>query len=283
MIKFSHLILAAAAMAPLAGCMAESQDVATEGAADESAAACANPDGTNAMIASLAVAIGSELHRWQVTKDFYKFRGYNYQEMLGLTSTGLAQCSNGCRNVKALLSFQDSRTDQTLEFSGGVKLSAWTYASRLTAGFGNQQTCDSRPDNHAYDNCPAEAHKLTLTSLVKGGCDTMATFNATTPAGTPLMYPAQLHNKLLWAENGGFGAGQLNPYIQFSSTAATVSIDPIGNVIPPTPAPPAPGSCWDGCSMYSETNVTGQCCVCNGVTKAWKLDALNPDTYKCRL
>src|SRR6185295_15422162 len=122
----------------------------------------------------------------QVTKDLYIFRGTYNQEQLGITSTGLAQCSNGCKNVKSLLSYQDARTDQTLEFAGGQKLNAWTYASRLTAGFKSQQTCDGRPDNHAADNCPAEAHKLTLLSVAPGGCDKMAAYTATNLSGGAL-------------------------------------------------------------------------------------------------
>lgn len=285
MIKFSHLIVAAAAIAPLTGCMAEGADVADSTVSDEGAAvSCPNPDGTNAMIAAVAVAVGTEMHRWQVTKDLYIFRGTYNQEMLGVTSTGLAQCSNGCKNVKSLLSYQDARTDQTLEFKGGQKLSAWTFASRLTAGFKSQQTCDSRPDNHQGDNCPAEQHKLTLLSVAPGGCDTMATFQATNLSGGNLAYPAQLRNKLLWAMNGGFGPGQLNPYIGFSSTGTTVSIDPTGGLTPPTPPAPAPGACWDGCSIYSETNISGQCCLCNGKTKALRQAVLDPTgfSFNCR-
>jgi len=283
MIKFSHLIVAAAAMAPLTGCMAQGQDVAEGTVADEGAAvSCPNPDGTNSTIAALAVAIGTEMHRWQVTKDLYVFRGTYNQEQLGITSTGLAQCTNGCKNTKALLSFQDALTDQTLEVSPGQKLSAYSYAARLVAGFGNQKTCESRVDNHTADNCPAEAHKLNLVSMVKGGCDTMATFSATNTSGGALAYPAQLHNKLLWAENGGFQPAQLNPYIGFSSTGSTVSIDPIPGLNPPT-TPPEAGSCWaEACSMYSETSIATQCCTCGGATKAWKVSLKDPNTYNCK-
>jgi hypothetical protein len=285
MIKFSHLIVAAAAMAPLTGCMAEGQDVADGTVADEGAAvSCPNAQGTNAMIAALAVAIGTEMHRWQVTKDLYIFTGTYSQQQLGITSTGLAQCSNGCKNVKSLLSYQDARTDQTLEFKGGEKLSAYSYAARLVAGFGNQKVCEGRVDNHRGDNCPAEAHKLTVASVAPGGCDTMVTYNATNLTGGALAYPGQLHNKLLWAENGGFEPAQLNPYIGFSATGSTVSIDPTGGLTPPTPAPPAPNSCWDGCSIYSETNIATQCCLCNGATKTLKQAALDPTgfSFNCR-
>jgi hypothetical protein len=283
MIKFSHLIVAAAAMAPLTGCMAEGATVADGTASDVGAAlSCPNPDGTNAMIAAVAVAVGTEMHRWQVTKDLYIFRGTYYQEMLGITSTGLAQCSNGCKNVKALLSLQDARYDQQFIFSDGTALSSWAFAARLTAGFKNQQVCDSRPDNHAADNCPAEAHRLNLLSVTKGGCDMMSTYSATNLSGGALAYPAQLRNKLLWAMNGGFQPGQLNPYIGFSNTGSTVSIDPIpGTTMPP---PDQAGSCYaEACQIVStDLDITGACCVCKGATKVLKKSLSDPTLFNCR-
>lgn len=279
MIKFSHLIVAAAAMAPLTGCMAASADVADGTVSDEGAAvSCPNPDGTNAMIAAVAVAVGSEMHRWQVTKDLYIFRGTYNQEMLGITSTGLAQCGGSCPNTKALLAYQDARYDGQIVFNGGQTLNSWTYASRIVAGFKNQVTCDSRPDNHAADNCPAEAHRLTLLSFAPGGCDTMATYSATNLSGGALMYPAQLKNKLLWAQNGS----QLNPYIGFSNTGSTVSIDPVPGLNLPT-TPPAAGSCWaEACQVISTTSIAGQCCTCNGATKAWKVSLADNTVFNCR-
>ena len=184
--------------------------------------------------------------------------------------------------MKALLSFQDALTDQTLVFKGGQKLNAYVYAARLVAGWRSQQTCDTRPDNKRGDNCPATAHKLNIKSIVPGGCDTMATYDVTTTTGGVYSQPAQLHNKLLWAQNGGFTPDKLNPYISFTNNGNTVSIDPVGGLNPPTPTPPVAGSCWDACTLYSEISVATQCCSCNGATGALKVAMRDPNTYNCK-
>jgi hypothetical protein len=279
-------MIAAAAATAFAGCAAESNESA-DPTANEAELSCSNPDGTNAMIAALAVSIGREMHRWQVTTDLYIYRGANYQQMLGITGAGYAQCAltgsdgksyPGCPNTAALLSFQDNTHDQQITFPGGQKLSAWTYASRLATGFVNQQTCDSRPDNHTGDNCPAEAHFLTQTGQAVGGCSMIDSFNATTPSGGALMEPGQLKNKLLWTAGNG-----PNPYIGFDAVGSTITIDPTGGLNDGDNT--TSGSCSNSCNKTQLTNPTalaGTCCTCNGVTGSYQVSATNKYVYLCK-
>jgi len=293
--KFAPLFIATAALASLQGCATEAATTA-EMTAEDQAAVCANPEGTNAAIAALATAITTELHRWQIAPlkqngstpavagDFYKYRGYNNQEMLGLTSAGLAACGGtGCPATANMLAFQDSRMDQKLIING-VKVSSWSFASRLVTGFDKQVACNDgkwcpyvphvfgwKPDNtyNGYTTAP-------------GPCDTLFTFNVNKPtaqnhAALTAAETNQLQNALVWtAANGP------NPYIAYQSTASTVSIDPGGNMVPP---PTAAGA--EICQQFSRTSLNGQDCTCaatniysNGKLKNDQV--LSPNTYYCR-
>jgi hypothetical protein len=268
-------LLACGAIAGLvSACAVDASPVEEAGVVEE--AACANQQGTNAMIAALAVAVGNELGRWNISKDFTLVTGAYNQQHLALTSTGLSRCTNGCANVKALLSFQDARYDNILTFPGGEKLSAWSYAARLVAGYNEQRVCESRPSNNTSNpnNCPAEEHKLTLVGTSPGACDMNFTYNARTPSGGMLIAPSLLKNKLLWA------SGNYNPYISFSSTPGTVTIDPTWDLNSPG-STTQPGSCTNACAKFSTTSIAGQCCSCGGVQKAFKVSPTSTTTYLC--
>jgi hypothetical protein len=277
--KLISLLFASTALTAFASACAVEAPTAEElGSMEE--ASCTNTEGTNAMIAGLAVAIGRELQRWKVGTDFKVVTGYNNQQVLELTPTGLAQCQNGCLTVKALLAFQDSRNDQKLVFPGGQKLSSWSYASRLVAGYREQLTCEARPSNNTTNanNCPAEEHKLSLAGITPGACDLNYTFNARTPAGGMLVAPSLLRNRLLWT------GGTANPYVAFTSTNSTVTIDPTFGLNGDTD-PSQSGSCTAACSKTSTTRaITGQCCQ-NPTTKAsgkfLAPDPKQPHTYRC--
>jgi hypothetical protein len=292
--KFAPLFIAAAALGSLQGCAtdATSETMSLE----DQAVTCFNPEGTNAAIAALATTITQELHRWQIAPipassgvaavagDFYKYRGYNNQEMLGLTSAGLAACgSGGCFFTKNILALQDSRMDQKVVFNG-VKLSSWSFASRLVSGFDKQASCNQgkwcpyvphvfgwKPDN-TYTNV----------TTAPGACDTVFTFGVNKPTAQnhALLTAAEisgLQNALVWtAANGP------NPYIAFQSTASTVSIDPTGNLTDPGQTTGA-----DVCQKASRTNINGTACTCaaNNVYSNGQLkndDPLTPNNYFCR-
>jgi hypothetical protein len=262
---------ALAALASACAVEAPTEEEMNLGTAEE--ASCTNPEGTNAMIAALAVAIGRELKRWQITTDFRLVAGPNWQTFMELTPTGLAQCSNGCANVKALLFFQDARYDGQVVFPGGIKLSSYAYASRLVAGYGEQKVCEGRPPNNTDpNNCFAEQHKLSLAYTSPGPCDVNYTFNARNPSGGMLQKPALLKNKLLWT-------GTTNPYVAFTSTNSTVTIDPTWGLNETDNT--TSGSCQTVCTKISTTtNFVGKCCAVSGKTGTMKQGA-NAATYKC--
>src|SRR6478752_5822348 len=198
--KFASLIVAAAALSTVAGC---STETGTELTAQEASAVCANPEGTNAAIAALATAISQELHRWQLTTDFYTYRGYQNQLMLGLTSAGLAACGGSCPITSEILKYQDSRMDQKIIF-GTVKLSSWSFASRLTTGFENQLVCQ-RAGRCSF---PAHTFGFDPAATVPGACDTLFTFSVSKPAnmGGGALSAAeigQLSNALVWTTGNG--------------------------------------------------------------------------------
>ena len=277
--NFVSLFIASAALAGLASaCSVDTPGVEEVDSSGSEQAACANPEGTNAMIAALAVAVGQELGRWKVGTDFKIIRGTYNQEHLQLTPAGLSQCAAnkvpGCPNVSALLFFQDARYDNYIRFPGNVTLSAWSYAARLTAGYKEQLTCEQRAVNKPNnpDACPAEEHKLTLQGVAPGPCDVDFTFKARTPHGANLKMPQLLKNKLLWA-------GKYNPYIAFKSTPDTVTIDPTWDLN--QGASTSGGSCVASCQKYDRSkNWTNSCCSCNGKSGKF-LKPVTANVYKC--
>jgi hypothetical protein len=272
---FASVMFAAVALSSFAGC---STGASTELVAEDQAAVCANPEGTNAGIAALAVAISQELHRWNITSDFYVKTGYNGQQMLALTQSGLNACGGSCPITSEILAMQDSRMDQKIVF-GSAKMSSWSFASRLVSGYDKQGACQRG------GWCPfVTGHMFGYNSATTtpGACDTLFTFTVSKPGsqgGGPLTAAqvAQLNNALVWtAANGP------NPYIAFQSTASTVTIDPTGNLNPPGQTT---GS--EICQKLSLANINGTPCTCavNNVYANGQLkndQPLTPKTYYCR-
>ncbi len=230
-------------------------------------ALCANGDGVNSAMAALAVATARELRRWQPSTDFTVSNG-----RLALSSTGRSQCSDGrCWNTQAVLDLQGA-PHNSVRF-GNVVFNADNFRSRLVAELNEQKICESRPGTQQA-NCPAEAHKLTFRSQQAGACDTIFTFDATSPTGAPLKNPSLLRNKLIYV---GYPE---NPYLAFSSTGSTVSLDPtLGlNEGGTTTA----GSCSSTCVKISSSDVGGQCCMCGGTPKKYQRSTFSQFIYLCR-
>ena len=271
---FAPLMFAAVALASIAGC---SSQTAPEMTAEDSQAVCANPDGTNAAIAALAVAMTQELHRWQATTDLYVKVGYNGQRLLALTQAGLNACGGSCPITSEILAMQDSRMDQKVVF-GGVKLSSLSFSTRLVTGFGNQISCQQN------NQCPFVAHMFSYNpaTTTPGACDTLFHFPVAKPGSQgggslTAAQVTQLSNALVWASPTG-----PNPYIAYQSTASTVTIDPTGNLNPPGQTT---GS--EICQKLSLTNINGTPCTCaaNNVFSNGQLlndQPLTAKTYYCR-
>lgn len=272
--KFFAPIIVAVAACSFAGCALDSQEAASgEQVEEQAATACANADGTNGMIAALAVAIARDMHRWQLTTDFYEFRGFQNQLMLGITPAGLAACgTGGCPTVANILAFQDSRLDQKAVIAG-TKLSSWSLASRLTAGFDKQKACGQG------GWCPFVAHQFAAssgTSAANCNTSTLFTFPVTKPGGAalPATDIAKLTNALTWTTANG-----TDPFIEFASNTTSVSVGAVGGMVPGQ-SEPGP------CQQFSLSNINGTACACaaTGVT-AGKLkndQSLAPNTYFCR-
>lgn len=277
--KFAPLVLTAAAMA-FAGCAADTGSPTDMTTAEDNAAQCANPEGTNAAIAALAEAITHELHRWQITGDFTIGTGTYNQQVLKLTQAGLNACGGSCPETQNMLAFQDASMDQVLILDG-TRVSSYSYASRLVTGYYNQVSCQRN------NQCPFPAHVFGFRSgqwvqptYNDGPCDTMYTHLVSAPGGTALTSSqvSQLSNALVWTTGNG-----PNPYIAFQPSASTVSIDPTGDMNVPNGS----SNSVYGCNQYSKDVVlTGAECTCpttginNGVLKVTK-PLLAPYTYVC--
>jgi hypothetical protein len=270
--KFAPFIVAAVACT-FAGCAMESNEVLPNEQVDEQAAtACSNADGTNGMIAALGVALAKDMHRLQVLTDLYEFRGFQNQLMLGITAAGKAACGNGCPTVSNILAFQDPRLDQKAVIAG-TKLSSWSLAARLTAGWDKQKACTQG------GWCPFVAHQFAAPgSAAAGACNASSsfTFPVAKPGGGALAAGdvTKLANALVWTSANG-----TDPFVAFQSTATTISVGAAGGMVPGQ-AEPGP------CQQFSLTNVSGAACSCSitGVTAGQlKNDQpLAPNTYFCR-
>src|SRR5688572_2208983 len=142
-------------------------DVALDGELgllEQSLQNCANPDGTNAVMAAFAVAVGQELGRWQSTKDFVMFTTSGQsesspgrQQAIKLTSgtgpdgkpRGKSRCADGkCAGVQAILDMQYEQARGQIYIQGEsstkkVLLDPAALRSRMVAKANyEQKTCD---------------------------------------------------------------------------------------------------------------------------------------------
>jgi hypothetical protein len=298
----AHALSFLVATAVIPGCGADSMndadDSITEGTAmsgdddattdamefgelEQGLVACNNVDGTNSVMAALAVATAKELRRWQPSTDFMPIKTDAKSEnttgtsdAIALSPTGKAQCADGkCWNTQALLDLQYSPATGKIILPGNIALNPSALRTRLSAKLWEQTSCEKRPVNGGDANCPVETHKLSFTSAAKGGCDTNFYFKATQPNGAALKYPAQLKNKLLWVD-------VKNPYVQFQSVGDVISIDPTYGLNEDSTT--TTGACTASCVKMSSANVAGACCSCNSATKKFSKSAWSTSTFICQ-
>jgi hypothetical protein len=266
--KFVGLsLLALASVGALAGC--NEAPMSEEEIGQNVDALCSNGDGVNSAMAALAVSAAKELGRWNPTVDFAP--GTAAPWYTTLTATGKARCADGkCWNTQAILDLQKAPPNK-IKF-GNVVLNANNFVSTLTARWNEQKNCELRGGTGA-SNCTAEQHKLVYKSAAPGACDTVFTFDAKNTSGGNLVNPSQLKNKLI------FVGGTSNPYLAFSSTGTTVSIDPTLGLN--DTGTTTTGSCTALCTKISAANVAGQCCTCNGVNNKFVKTTYSAVTYTC--
>jgi hypothetical protein len=233
-------------------------------------ALCANGDGVNSAMAALAVAAAKELGRWQPTTDFLPLNRAPWHTQL--TATGKSRCADGkCWNTQTILDLQKAPPN-AVKF-GGVVFNANNFVSTLTARWNEQRNCESRGGTGAT-NCSAEQHKLTFKSQQAGACDTIFTFDAKTPSGGNLVAPAQLKNKLMFV---GYPS---NPFLAFSSTGTTVSIDPTFGLN--EGGTTTSGGCTAACTKVSAGSIAGQCCSCAGKNLKYVKSTFSGTMYLCQ-
>ncbi|HKO93769.1 MAG TPA: RICIN domain-containing protein [Polyangiaceae bacterium] len=129
-------VLALSAASLFAGCSAEYEPYEPEageefGTTESAVSSCVGDDlqyDFNGFAASLAVAIGKELGRWDVTSDFVVSNG-----RLALSPTGTTLCGTGCGNVKAILSLQEDSTSVVPNHSPSM------FRTKLTGWYATQQ------------------------------------------------------------------------------------------------------------------------------------------------
>jgi hypothetical protein len=292
----SVVSFALAAVSLVAGCSVDAGDGAAldESVGLEEGGLCSNPDGINAMMASLATVIGNELHRFEIANDFEIYRGYNNNEMLRIKSSARSLCSNNCRNIDAILLWQDSRNDQKFVFKDGTKLNSWVFASRLVAGWRAQKNCQDRAYNGDLSACVAEPHYLEKVSEAPALCNgvdyglllTKFKVSKATTAGvkvspeTALTNPDKLQRKFLWTDPDQTLPATGNPYLQFQilSNRVELEMDP-GEGTGEAPIPP--GTCPTALMKYSPTSIAGSCCSYNGGTNMAYKAQTAAGWYKC--
>jgi hypothetical protein len=151
----------------------EENTVASEAAVGS---VCYSMQGINTTKASLAVAMGIELGRWDAVNDLV-VSGSKVALKSGVTCV-----KNNCANTKAILGQQDFTTDQNI-------FQNTSYAGDLVASFGRQKNLITNyTQNSPYYLPPA--HKLTLVGGPKdlgiGACGPHYIFQVNHTDGTPL-------------------------------------------------------------------------------------------------
>jgi hypothetical protein len=233
---------------------------------------CANQSGVPAVMASFAVAVAKELHRWNAPVDF---RWNSTTGMLELTSTGKSLCGGTCRNVQALLDLQKPEAYLQVTFPGGVSLNSYALRSVMQDGWNRQVRCNAWQGEYATNGCWVEDHRLTYNQTNPGTCAKDVFFWASKPGTTNrLDHQDRLEWQLYFAGLPG------NEFLNFHETSGDIIVDPTVGLTEADAT--TSGSCAATCTQFSATSLIGSCCACNGVTKKFSRSPFSYDMYLCR-
>jgi hypothetical protein len=255
------------------------------GSIEQALHSCANPDGTNAVMAALAVAAGHELGRWRAGLDF-EVAGSLIRLTSGTGSDGKprgkSRCGGSvCPRTEALLALQNDNAKgvyvQAETTTSRVLVNPGALRSRMVAKLQEQMTKDrDMKDGDTYQ-VPKTPHKLTGMGIASlGGCGPhykfSVAFDATTKNPKPL--PAQLKWSLSFAD-------QQNGWVDFRDLGGNVvAIDPTYGLNDEDTT--SSGSCAVACTKITTANATGVCCSCGGANKKFKRAPFNANTYLCQ-
>jgi hypothetical protein len=272
---------------------ASEQDGIEEGAEDaelgsleQAIHSCSNPDGTNAVMAALAVAAGHELGRWNTALDF-DGTGTRLRLTSGTGSDGKprgsSRCTGGvCLRIAALLTLQnDNATNVYLQAETSTALTLvnpGALSSRMTAKWQEQLNVNNGARDGDLNQPPKTAHTLTGAGMTTalGGCGPHYKFNVAFAATTtnPKPLPGQLKSTLAFADH-------MNGWVDFRDLGNNVvAIDPTYGLNDEDTT--STGSCTAACTKVSTTNIAGSCCSCGGVNKTFKRSAFSTSVYLCQ-
>jgi hypothetical protein len=262
-----------------------SSEAVALGSIEQALHSCANPDGTNAVMAALAVAAGHELGRWRAGLDF-EVAGPVIRLTSGTGSDGKprgkSRCSGGtCLRTEALLSLQnDNATNvfvQAETSNTKTLVNPSALRSRMVAKLQEQLTKDrDAKDGDGYQ-APKTAYSLTGLGIASlGGCGPHYKFNVAFDATTtsPKPVPAQLKWSLSFAD-------QQNGWVDFRDLGNNVvAIDPTYGLNEEDTT--TTGACLAACTKLTASDVSNACCSCGGVNKTLKRSPFNANIYLCQ-
>lgn len=264
----------------------EEAEAAELGTLEQALHSCATPDGTNAVMAALAVAAGHELGRWRASLDF-EYASPTVIRLSSGTGTdgkpkGKSRCSGGvCPRVEALLSLQNDNATgvyvQAETTNTRVLVNPSALRSRMSAKLWEQTTKDKAAKDGDVNQAPATGFKLTGAGMANlGGCGPHYKFNVAFDASTttPKPVPAQLKWSLAFAD-------VTNGWVDFRDLGNNmVAVDPTYGLNDEDTT--STGTCSVTCTKISTTNIAGSCCSCAGLTKTMKRSPFNANIYLCQ-
>jgi hypothetical protein len=229
------------------------------GSTEQAAHNCATLDGTNAVMAALAVAAAKELGRWNAGVDF-QVNG----DRIGLSSTGRGRCTNSCKGIDALLALQnDNATGVYIQDTAATKVlvNPGALRSRMKAKQEEQKNKDATAKDGKSaltQGLPAKTgHRLTSagTTTFSGGCGPYFKFNVAfdainpPPAADKKPLAGQLKYSLYFAD-------QANGWVDFRDLGNNVvAVDPTYGLNEGSST--SAGSCEIACTKVS-TNACRQ-------------------------
>ncbi len=172
---------------------------------------CQSNSGVNPAKAALAVAMATELGRWEPDLDLVKSNGY-----VDLASTAVC-VSNSCKNTKAILGQQYFTANQNI-------FNNTTFTQELLASFDRQANLMVDLNNNHKTSIPISNYKLTLVggpvNMGYGNCGPhyiyQVDYSSGTNAGKPLSATDAANLEYTLCFFGGvcsYGSSATNPYL----------------------------------------------------------------------
>jgi hypothetical protein len=127
-----------------------------------------------------------------------------------------------------------------------------------------------------------EPHVLRFARVTNDGpCGDYFWYDITRPNGQPLKSPAESYMQLIFAGGKQSLTGvDTNPFIAQQVSGNQVAIDPTYGLN--ERGYTSTGSCSAACTRISTSNISNQCCSCDGANRIFRRSAWNYNTYLCQ-